>query len=87
MAISAPNITRSLVGPRAWRITSSRPARSFCSSPLWYISRMMSRAADELAVHVELRDRRPVGELLDALADVGVLQHVDGEDVLDARRP
>src|SRR3546814_1250783 len=34
-------------------------------------------AADELALHVELRDGRPVAEVLDALADAGVLQHVD----------
>ena len=42
-------------------------------------------AADELAVHVELRDRGPVGVLLDAFADLGVLQHVDGEDLARAR--
>src|SRR3546814_5496734 len=30
-----------------------------------------------LALHVELRDGRPVAEVLDALADAGVLQHVD----------
>src|SRR3546814_4299647 len=34
-------------------------------------------AADELALHVELREGRPVAEVLDALADAGVLQHVD----------
>src|SRR6185437_13117873 len=34
-------------------------------------------AADEFAVDVKLRDRRPVGELLDAIADFRVLQHVD----------
>jgi len=42
------------------------------------------RAADELAVDVELRDGRPVGEFLDALADVRVLQHVDAEELLHA---
>src|SRR5690348_2397119 len=41
-------------------------------------------AAHELAVHVELRDGRPVREILDALADLRVLQHVDGVDVLRA---
>src|SRR3546814_4440954 len=34
-------------------------------------------AADELALHIELRDRRPVGIVLDALTDFHVLQHVD----------
>ena len=34
-------------------------------------------AADKLALHVELRDRRPIRELFDAIADLGVLQHVD----------
>src|SRR3546814_16420858 len=29
------------------------------------------------SLHVELRDGRPVAEVLDALADAGVLQHVD----------
>src|SRR5262245_22432408 len=42
------------------------------------------RAADEFAVDVELRDGRPVGVLLDALPDVGVFQHVDGEDLARA---
>src|SRR3546814_3819100 len=35
-------------------------------------------AADEFALHIELRDRRPVGKFLDALADFHVLQHIDG---------
>ena len=35
------------------------------------------RAADEFALDVELRDGRPVGVVLDALADVRILQHVD----------
>src|SRR3954463_3653505 len=34
-------------------------------------------AADELALDVELRDRRPVRIGLDALADLLVLEHVD----------
>jgi hypothetical protein len=42
------------------------------------------RAADEFAVDVELRDGRPVGEVLDALADLLILQHVDGFQVVDA---
>ena len=45
---------------------------------------MMSRAADELAVDVELRDRRPVGVLLDALADLGVGEHVDAGELVHA---
>src|SRR3546814_12097078 len=36
-------------------------------------------AADELALHIELRDRRPVGIVLDALTDFHVLQHVRPE--------
>src|SRR5881398_4116025 len=35
-------------------------------------------AADELALDVKLGDRRPVGIFLDALADLRVLEHVDG---------
>src|SRR3989442_12881815 len=34
-------------------------------------------AADELAVHVDLRDRRPVGEALDRVALLGRAQNVD----------
>src|SRR5437762_12270581 len=34
-------------------------------------------AADELAVHVDLRDRRPVGEALDRVALPGRAQNVD----------
>src|SRR6185437_15517561 len=33
-------------------------------------------SADELALHVELRNRRPVGIFLDCLADLRVLEHV-----------
>ena len=36
-------------------------------------------AADELALDVELRDRRPVGEFLDSLTDFGVLEDVDAD--------
>src|SRR4051794_39435177 len=35
-------------------------------------------AADELALHIKLRNGRPVAERLDPLADLGVLEHVDG---------
>lgn len=35
-------------------------------------------AADKLVVHVELRNSRPLGVLLDALSELGVLQHVVG---------
>jgi hypothetical protein len=34
-------------------------------------------AADQLPVHIELRDGRPVAIDLDAVAQLGVLQHVD----------
>src|SRR5258705_8376855 len=34
-------------------------------------------AADELALHIELRDSRPAREILDALAQAGIGQHVD----------
>jgi hypothetical protein len=34
-------------------------------------------AADELAVDVHLRNRRPAGEFLDSLADFGVFEDVD----------
>src|SRR5262249_1747947 len=40
-------------------------------------------AADELALDIELGDRRPVAELLDALAQAGVGQHIEGFE-LDA---
>src|SRR5216684_3497390 len=51
-------------------------------------------AADELALDVKLRDRRPVRKLLDALAHRGVGQDVDAfeldpemaEDLNDGRR-
>src|SRR5690606_29503748 len=47
-------------------------------------------AADELALHVELRNRRPVAEGLDALTNAHVLKHVhvlvlDAEVVEDLR--
>src|SRR5574340_407223 len=42
------------------------------------------RAADELALDVELRDRRPVGVFLDALADRLVVEDVDRLEVVDA---
>src|SRR5262249_54318964 len=41
-------------------------------------------APDELAVDVELRNRRPVRVVLDALADLGILEHVDREVIGDA---
>jgi hypothetical protein len=34
-------------------------------------------AADEFALDIELRDRRPVGVFLDALAKLGVFENVD----------
>src|SRR5215213_3371537 len=34
--------------------------------------------ADELALHIELRDGRPIGIILDALPDLRILQHVNG---------
>ena len=34
-------------------------------------------STDELALHVELRDGRPIRIILDALADLRILQHVD----------
>src|SRR6266550_829638 len=40
--------------------------------------------ADELAVHVELRNRRPVGKLFDAFAKLIVLQHVERRIVRNA---
>ena len=40
------------------------------------------RAADELALHIELGDGRPVGEGLDALAQLVVLQHVDADELV-----
>ena len=42
------------------------------------------RAADELAVHVELRDRRPVRVVFDALANLWILQDVNAEEIFDA---
>src|SRR6185312_2263160 len=88
MAISGPNITRSLSAPRGWRI--GRLGGPGCArDQLLQLARLVHlahdvAAADELAVHVELRDGGPVRVLLDALADVLVLQHVDGEDLLRA---
>ena len=41
--------------------------------------------ADELAIDVELRDRRPVAVVLDALADLVVGEHVDGRVVVEQR--
>jgi hypothetical protein len=40
------------------------------------------RAADEFALDVQLRNGRPVAEFLDGLADLIVLQHVHGLEVL-----
>src|SRR5690606_14720664 len=42
------------------------------------------RAADELAADVQLRDRGPVRIVLDRLANLVVLEDVDGDQVLDA---
>src|SRR5438552_3549008 len=42
------------------------------------------RAADELAVDIELRDRGPARIRLDALADVVVLEDVDRLQVFDS---
>ena len=50
---------------------------SCCSSPASEHLADDVAAADELALDVELRDGRPVGEALDALADAHVLEHVD----------
>src|SRR6187551_1164775 len=49
-------------------------------------------AANELAVDVQLRDRRPVAVRLDALPDVRILEHVDrleghGQMLKDRDRP
>src|SRR5258708_32615157 len=44
------------------------------------------RAADEFALHVELRNGRPVREPLDALADFVVFEHVAGFDFAAAPR-
>jgi len=41
-------------------------------------------AADELALDVELGNRGPVGEVLDALADLRILEHVDRMEFLHA---
>ena len=38
------------------------------------------RTADQFALHIELRDGRPVGKHLDPLAQVVVLQHVDADE-------
>src|SRR6185503_14658772 len=87
IAISGPNITRSLSAPRRWRIEGLGGLRA--RDQLLQLARLVHlahdvAAADELAVHVELRDRGPVRVLLDALADLLVLQHVDGEDLFRA---
>src|SRR6476620_3995050 len=42
--------------------------------------------ADELAVDVELRDRRPVGVALDALPNGFVFENVDGLQIVNAAR-
>lgn len=34
-------------------------------------------AADEFALHTELRDRRPIGVILDALTQINAFEHVD----------
>src|SRR5262245_58878686 len=39
-------------------------------------------AAHELAAHVELGDGRPVGELFDAFAHLGIVEHVDVDERL-----
>src|SRR5688572_14437239 len=44
------------------------------------------RASDEFAVDVELRDGRPVGVFLDALAYRGIFQHVHREKFVHAAR-
>lgn len=43
-------------------------------------------AADQLALDVELRDRRPIAVELDALANVGIRQHIDRVECIDDRR-
>src|SRR5436853_1780037 len=43
-------------------------------------------AADELAVDIQLRNRRPIRVLLDALAYLLVLQNINGDQILHAAR-
>src|SRR5688572_21743005 len=81
IAISVPNITLSLVGPRLCRFRAGNQLLQLAR--LEHLLHDVA-AADELALHVELRDGRPVGELLDALADLRVLQHDDGGEVFYA---
>ena len=38
-------------------------------------------AADELALDVKLRNRRPIGVILDALAQISVFEHIDAFEV------
>src|SRR5437773_394700 len=74
--------------------TTTRSARSFTRSGLGaeHLLQLAGlvhlahdvRAADEFAVDVELRDRRPVGVLLDALTDLGVCENVDCVGILHA---
>ena len=62
------------------RFSSATPCsarKDFSSSALEHLADDVA-AADEFALHIKLRDGRPVGEFLDALADLRVLQHVDG---------
>ena len=47
-----------------------------CSSPAWNISRTIVGAADKLALDVKLRDGRPVGVILDALAQLVAFENV-----------
>ncbi len=73
-------------GASAMRQAAVAPtsSSSVFSSPLSCIWLMMSEPPTNSPLHVQLRDGRPVGEFLDALADFVVVQHVDGDQLLHA---
>ena len=76
--------TAAAAGLRRLGLRPRGPSAS-CSSPDWYISVTMSQPPTQLAVDEQLRDRRPVRQRRQLLADPGVGQDVDRRKRLSDR--
>src|SRR5512144_1701225 len=83
-SVARPRSPRAVIDVRA-----NEPLGRLPTEELLQLARLVHlahdvAAADEFALHVELRNRRPVRVILDPLADLRVGEHVDGEILPDA---
>src|SRR5699024_7467177 len=79
--------------PTAW--AAAWPAAS-CNGPgtLEHFNELIAfvhfghdvRPTNEFPADVQLRDGRPLGKHLDAFTDLGVIQHIDGDQLAHTRR-